>query len=181
MQIGEAERTLLEIDRVRRDTRRDLRGSWFVNVVIGVFFAGSTAVALLASSATLPSLYWAIGVPAGLGLIVWSETRREREIGAEAPLADPALLVVGLIIAGVLLVNGVTDSDVAWAYPVAAGWLALAVIDRDLLLGAAGAALLVIATGVIAIAPADAWAWTQGAMAALLIAAGLVGRAWQRS
>ncbi len=177
MQIGEAQRTLLEVDRVRRDTRRDLHPVWFANVVIGVFFLGATVCALVAPSATLPIVWWAAGVPLGLGLIVRHELRRERAIGAEAPLADPALLVFGLIVAGVLLVNGVSDSEVAWAYPVAAGWLALAALYRDALMGAAGVALAVIATVVLAVGPQDAWAWVQLPMALLLIGAGLAARA----
>jgi hypothetical protein len=180
MQIGEAQRTLVEIDRVRRDTRRDLHPTWFANLVLGVFFAGATACSLLATSATLPILWWAIGLPATLGLVVWQEIRRERAIGAEAPLADPALLVVGLITAGVLFVNGVTGSDAAWGFVVAAGWLALAALYRDALLLAAGVALLVITTGVIAVEPESAWAWVQLPMALMLIAIGLVGRAWGR-
>jgi hypothetical protein len=180
MQIGEAQRTLLEIDRVRRDTRRDLHPTWFANLVLGLFFVGATACSLFASSATVPSLWWAIGLPGSLALIVWHEAKREREIGAEAPLADPSLLIVGLITAGVLLVNGVTDSDVAWSYVVAAGWLALAAIYRDVLLLAAGVALAVIATGVVAVGPDHAWAWVQLPMALMLIGIGLVGRAWGR-
>jgi hypothetical protein len=180
MQIGEAQRTLLEIDRVRRDTRRDLHPTWFANLVLGLFFVGATACSLLAPSATLPVIWWAVGLPVSLGLVVWHEVRREREIGAEAPFADPALLVVGLIASGVLLVNGVTGSDVAWSYVVAAGWLALAAIYRDGLLLTAGVALAAIATGVIAVGPESAWAWVQLPMALMLVAIGLVGRAWGR-
>jgi hypothetical protein len=180
MQIGEAQRTLLEVDRVRRDTRRDLHPTWFANLVLGLFFAGATVCSLVAPSATLPTVWWAVGLPLSLGLIVWHEARREQALGAEAPLADPALLVVGLITAGVLLVNGATDSDVAWGYVVAAGWLGLAAIYRDALLLIAGVALAVIATGAIAVGPEDAWAWVQLPMALMLIAIGLVGRAWDR-
>jgi hypothetical protein len=132
--------------------------------------------ALVATSATLPSVYWAIGVPLGLALIAGYEVRRERRIGAESRLADPALGAFLAIAAGVLAVNGLTDSDVAWAFPVALGWLALAAIDRDALMGAAGVALMAIAVVVIAVDPVDAWAWTQLAMAGLLIAAGIAAR-----
>jgi hypothetical protein len=109
MQIGEARQTLLEIDRVRRDTRRDLHPTWFVNVVIGVFFAGATLLALAApDDATLNNVYWAIGIPLGF-------------------------------------------------------------------------ALAAITTAVIAVAPADAWAWVQLPMAGLLIAAGLAARGWEHA
>lgn len=181
MQIGDAQRTLREIDRVRRDTRRDLHPTWFVNLVIGVFFAGATVLALAApDSALVNSLYWAIGIPVGVVLIIRHEARREQAIGAEAPIADPALVVFGLIIVGVLAINALTASDAAWAYAVAAGWLAIAARYRDALMCAAGVALAAITTGVIAVDPVDAWAWVQLPMAALLIAAGLTARAWER-
>jgi hypothetical protein len=179
MQIGDARQTLLEIDRVRRDTRRDLHPIWFSNLVVGAFFAGATILALVADSATVVNLYWAIGIPLGFALIVRFEVRRERRIGAESSLKDPALLVWGLILAGVLAMNAATGSDAAWGYPVALGWLAIAAVYRDALMCTAGVALLAITTAVIAVEPVDAWAWVQLPMAGLLIAAGLVGRAWE--
>ncbi len=182
MQIGEARQTLLEIDRVRRETRRDLHPTWFVNVVIGAFFAGATLLALAApDDATLNTVYWAIGIPLGLVLIVRHEARREREVGAEAPLADPALLAFGLIVVACVAINRLTDSDAAWGYAVALGWLAIAALYRDALMCTIGVALAAITTAVVAAAPADAWAWVQLPMAGLLIAAGLVARAWERS
>ncbi len=107
----------------------------YSNIVVGIFFAGATLVSLLATSAALPTLYWALGLPAGLALIVLYEMRRERAIGA---------------------------------------------IYRDVLMAGAAFALTAIAIATIAVDPPDGWAWTQGAMAALLIAAGIVGRSWER-
>ncbi len=61
-------------------------------------------------------------------LIVRHEARREREVGAEAPLADPALLVFGLIVVACLAINSLADSDAAWGYAVVLGWLAIAAV-----------------------------------------------------
>lgn len=184
MHASEAEHTVREIERVRRDTRRTLHPVWFANVVTGVFFLGATLVAALAGSAALPNAYWAIGVPVGLALIVRHEIRRERALGAEARLADPSLAILVALIAGVVVVNRLTDGsfgEVAWLYPVAAGWLAFAAHSRDAPLSAAAVALLAIATAIVAIEPADAWIWAQLAMALLLLAAGPVERAWERA
>jgi hypothetical protein len=182
MQASEAELTLQEVERVRRDTRRRLHPLWFANVVVALFFLGATAVAALADSSTLAIAYWLIGVPAGLALIIRHDMRNESRLGAEARLADPANAVLIALIAGVVLVNRVTDGDfgdVAWVYPVAAGWLGFAALYRDAPLAAAAGALVAIGTAIVAIDPADPWIWAQLTMALLLLAAGLVEKAWE--
>ena len=107
--------------------------------------------------------------------------RRERELGAEAPLADPGVAIVAALIAGVIAVNLLTESTVLWVYPVALGWLALSAVYRDVTMTAAGVALAVIATAIIAVDPATPGLWAQGAVALLLLAAGLAGRARERA
>jgi hypothetical protein len=184
MHATEAESTLREIERVRRDTRRTLHPLWFANVVTGVFFLGATLVGALAGSAALPIAYWAIGVPLGLTLIVRRDMRHERALGAEARLADPANAILLALIAGVVIVHRLTDGSfgqVAWLYPVALGWLGFAALYRDGPMLAAAVALAAIGTAIIAIEPAEPWIWAQLTMALLLIAAGLVERAWERA
>jgi hypothetical protein len=181
MATGDAERTLRELDRVRHATRRTLHRQWFANLVVGVFFLGATLAAAVASGPALPIAYWAVGVPLGLALIVAVEARREQAIGAEARTGDPALGILAAIVAGVIAANQLTESPVAWALPVAVGWLAIGGVYRDGLMTAAGAALAVIATALLVADPAGAWAWSQLAMALLLVAAGLAGRAAERA
>jgi hypothetical protein len=178
---SDAERTLLEIERVRHHTRRTLHPTWYENLVVGLFFLGATLTSAVASGRTLPIAYWAIGVPLGLALIVRHALRRERELGAEAPLADPGSAIFAATVAGVIVLNQLTDSPVAWAYAVAAGWLALGAVLRDALMTAAGVALAVIATGIVAVEPSGAGLWAQLALALLLIAAGVAGRAQERA
>ena len=181
MKTGEAERTLMEIERVRHRTRRTLHPQWYANVVVGVFFLGAGLVSAVAAGPTLPRVYLAVGIPAGLALIIRHEMRRERELGAQARAADPALGIFFAIVAGIIVVNQLTESQVAWAYPVAVGWLAVGAVYRYRLMTAAGVALALIATAVIAIEPSGAGAWTQLAMSLLLIAAGLAGRRQERA
>ena len=183
MQVNEAERTLQEVARVRRATRRDLHPLWYANVVVGLFFLGATLVAAVATGPALPIAYWAIAGLAGLALIVRDEVRRERALGAESRWTDPAIGILVAIVAGIFALNQLTSGafgEVAWIYAVAAGWVAMAALYRDALMGAAAVALAVIGTGVAAIEPAAPGLWVQGAMAVLLVAAGLAGRAWER-
>jgi hypothetical protein len=75
-----------------------------------------------------------IGVPLGLALIVClPAVRLEREIGAEARILDPSFGIFVAIVAGVIATNQLTDSNVARAYPVTAGRLAIGAVHRDAL------------------------------------------------
>ncbi len=76
-------------------------------------------------------------------------------------MTDPGVLVVAALIAGVIAINLLTESTVAWAYPVALGWLGLAAVYRDPPMSAAAAALAVTATAMLALDPAHAGLWTQ--------------------
>jgi hypothetical protein len=176
METGEAERTLLEIDRVRHRTRRALHARWFSNLVVGVFFLGATLTSAVADSATLPLVYWAVGIPLGLAAIVIAAVRRERALGAEAPVNDPDLAIFVAIVVAVVIVNRLTDSAVAWAYPVAAGWVAIGAVYRESLMTAAGVALAVIATVLLVAEPSGAGLWCQLALGLLLVGAGIAGR-----
>jgi hypothetical protein len=183
MQVSEAERTLQEVARVRRATRRDLHPLWYANLVVGLFFLGATLVAAVATGPALPIAYWAVAAPAGLALIVRDEVRRERALGAESRWTDPAMGILAAIAAGIFALNQLTSGsfgDVAWIYAVAAGWAAMAALYRDALMGAAAVALAVIGTGVAAVEPASPGLWAQGALALLLVAAGVAGRSWER-
>ena len=131
MATGDAERTLRELERVRHATRRTLHRHWFANLVFGVFFLGAT----LAS---------AVGVRSRAADRVLGDRRAARirpdragpdaagaAIGAEARAADPALGIFAAIVAGVVAVNLLTGQPVAWAFPVAAGWLVVGAVYRD--------------------------------------------------
>jgi hypothetical protein len=184
MQASEAQQTLSEIERVRRETRRDLHPLGYGNVVAGLFFAGATLCSAVASGPALPIAYWVIGATVGLALIVRHEMRRERELGAEARITDPEFGIFLVMIAGIAAVNALTSGTfgkVAWAYPVAAAWLVLAARYRDAAMRTAGVAFIAAATAIFVLEPGSEGLWTQLAMAILLIAAGLAGQARERA
>jgi hypothetical protein len=175
MQATDAERVLSEVERVRGRARRDLHSASYPNLVIGVFFLGATACSALAPGAALPIAWWVVGLPMALTLIA----RRERELGVESRL-DASFAIFAATIAGVVAVHALTDGvvdQVGWAYPVAAGWLAIAYVYREPLMGGAGIVFAATATALLAAAPDGAGLWTQLALALLLIAVGLVSRA----
>jgi len=184
MQVTDAQRTLREIERVRSETRRDLHPLSYANVVVGLFFLGATVCALVASGRALPIAYWGIGLTVVFVLVGRHEAQRERAIGAEARLGDPSTLVFLGTVGGVALAHALTDGafgEIAWIYPVAAGWLALAVLYREVSMGVAAGAFLVIGTAFGAAGVHHAGLWAQGAMALLLIATGLLGRTRERA
>ena len=178
---SEAQDTLREIDRVRHHTRRVLHPTWYENLVVGTFFLGATAAAAFGGDSSLAAVYWAVGVPLGLALIIRHALRRERALGAEAPMTGPGAWIAAALIAGVIAVNLLTEDTVLWAYPVALGWLGLAAVYRDPPMSAAGVALAAVATAMLALDPAHAGLWTQLALALLLLAAGLASRARERA
>ena len=44
MEPSEAERTILDVERLRRSTRHALNPIWFPNIAFGLFFLGTAAV-----------------------------------------------------------------------------------------------------------------------------------------
>jgi hypothetical protein len=119
-----------------------------------------------------------------LALIVGSDLRRERTLGAETRVLEPATGILLALFAGVLVVHQLTDGSlgqVAWLYPVAAGWLGIAWLFRDAPLCAAAVALAAVGIALVAIEPAEPGLWAQLTMALLLLAAGTVERARERA
>lgn len=179
MDASEARRALADVDRLRHDTRRRLHPLWFENLVVGVFFLAATLASAVAIGPAVAAAVWIGGGAAALALIVAHAVRRERALGAESRLPDASFAVLAGIAAGVVAAHALTSGtlgEVAWTFPVAAGWLALAALYRDALMAAAAAGLAAVALALLAAAPDHAGLWAQGAMGALLITAGLAGR-----
>ena len=61
MEPSEAERTILDVQRLRRSTRHALNPIWFPNIAFGLFFIGTAAVGFLDLANTPASLYWVLG------------------------------------------------------------------------------------------------------------------------
>ena len=122
-----------------------------------------------------------MGVPLGLALIIRHALRRERALGAEAPIADPGAWIAVALIAGVIAVNLLTEDSVLWAYPVALGWLGLAPCTAIPRCPRPASRSPSSRRRCSPLDPAHAGLWTQLALALLLLAAGLASRARERA
>ena len=149
--------TLQAIERVRAETRANLRTFWFPLLVFGSLTLASAAAIVLAGPAAV-GVYWSVAAPLGVVVTFRYYHRREQGLGLEArpaPYVATAIgMMVGCFLAGALgdqLVSSVT----AMLGPnllVSAGYLVFAYLDRSLPLAGvaivlAGTALALQATG----------------------------------
>jgi len=172
MSHAEAEHTLSEVARVRDRTRRALHPIWFSNIVVGAYFTGSAAVMALDAGLAVSLTYQIAGAALGLALIVAYAVRSERELGIESRLWDPALAIVGAIIAAAILLDG----ELAPLFAAAAGTAALGVVLRDRFELAAGVAIAVAAVAIAVLDPSEPWMWGNLALGLSLLGAGLAAR-----
>jgi hypothetical protein len=179
MEPSQAERTILDVDRVRRSTRHALNPIWYPNIAFGVFFAGTALVAFAGLDGTVATIYWVVGGLVASGLVVRHYARVESALGVQAPLLDASTVVLLALIAGVVAANVLTDGDAnafAPTYVGAAGTLAMGVVLRDRIELAAGAAIALVATAVAVLSPDQPGAWANLGLGLSLLVAGLVGR-----
>lgn len=179
MRPSEAERTIVEVERVRRDTRHAMNPIWYPNIVFGLFFAGTAIVALLGASGRATGVYWTLGGLLANLLVVSHYARAERALGVQSPVVDASTVIVIALIVGVVFANVLTTGDAnafAPLYVGAAAALAMGVVLRDRVELAAGAAIAVIATAVAVFSPPDPGIWGNFGLGVALVAAGLVGR-----
>jgi hypothetical protein len=170
MEHAEATRTLDDVARMRRSTRRAVHPVWFSNVVAGAFFAGSAAIMALDAGKAVSLAYWIGAGAIGLALIVAHSVRLERELGVESRPTDPILAIVAAIVAAAILLDGELVLFVA-----AAGTLAVGVLLRDRYEVAAGVAIAAVGAAILALDPAEPWLWGNLGLGLSLLAAGLAG------
>jgi hypothetical protein len=171
----DAERTLEAVEHARRGTRRTLHAVWYSNLVAGAFFAGAGLVSAVEPPDAVALAYWVLGAVLGLGLIFRHSIRLERELGVESRAWDATGGIVLAMIAGILLVNRLTDVEVAGLYVGAAAALAIGAQLRDPIEAAAGVAIALVATVLILVDPAQPWVWGNLGLGAVLLAAGAAG------
>jgi hypothetical protein len=171
----DAERTLEAVERARRGTRRTLHAVWYSNLVAGAFFVSAGVLAAIEPPDGVALAFWALGVAAGLALIVRHSMRLERELGVEGRIWDATGGIVLAMIAGIVLVNRLTDVEVAGLYVGAAGAIAIGAQLRDPIEAAAGVAIAVLATAIILVDPSEPWVWGNVGLGAALMAAGAAG------
>lgn len=181
MERQEAERTIVDVERIRRDTRHALNPVWFGNLAFGLFFAGTAVLGFAGASADLTSLYWILGGVLVITLVVRHYARLERALGVESPALDASTAVVLAMFAGILAANLLTSglaSAVAPPCVAALGLVALGLILRDGIEIAAGVNIALVATLVAAMAPDTPALWSNLGVGVVLVVAGLAGRRW---
>jgi len=181
MKPQDAERTILEIERVRRETRHALNPIWFGNLAFGLFLAGAAVLAFADAGAVVISLYWLLAGAVTLAVVIRFYARHERALGAESPVLDGSTAVLLAMLAGIFAANLATSglaNAVMPLYVAALGLVALGVILHDGIEVAAGVNAAAVATIVAAVGPEEPGAWSNLGVAAILVVAGLLGRRW---
>ena len=179
MEPSEAERTILDVERVRRSTRHALNPIWYPNIAFGLFFAGTAILAFLGLGDTPALVYWVLGGLLTIGLVVRYYARVESELGVISPTIDASTLVLLALIAGVVAANVLAEGDAsayAPTYVGAAGTVAMGLVLRDRVELAAGVAIALVATAVALLSPEMPGAWANLGLGLSLLVAGLVGR-----
>lgn len=181
MERQDAERTIIDVERIRRATRHALNPVWFGNLAFGVFFAGTAAIGFAGASADQTSLYWLLGGVLVFALVIRHYARLERALGAESPVLDGSTAVVLAMFAGILAANLLTSglaNAVAPLYVAALGLVVLGLVLRDPIEVAAGVNAAAVATLVAAVGPDQPGLWSNLGLAVVLVVAGLIGRRW---
>jgi hypothetical protein len=176
---SEAERTILDVRRLRRSTRHALNPIWYPNIGFGLFFIGTALVAFAELGTTAALTYWVLGGLLTMSLVVRYYARVEESLGVRSSFLDASTLVVLALIVGVVAANVLAEghaSAFAPTYVGAAGTLALGVVLRDRVELAAGLAIALVATAVAVTSPAEPGAWANLGLGLSLLVAGLVGR-----
>ncbi len=185
MDPEDAKRTLEAIERARVGARRTLRSSWFVNVVLGGLLVGAGALGAIEPSDAIATVYWVGGLLGAAGAIFVYFTRRERACGIESRAWDSTLTLLAALIAALVIVNRVVDAnDIAVAVCVvsAIAMAGFAWLARDPVQGLAAGAVGVLAVVFTAVdLGSEPGVWINLGIGAVLLAAGIVGRARERA
>jgi hypothetical protein len=178
MEPSEAERTIVDVERIRRSTRHALNPIWFPNIAFGLFFVGTALVAFAGLGEDVASMYWLAGGLLTISLVVRHYARAEAALGVQSPMFDASTFVLLALLAGVIAANLLTGTEDAFVptYVGAAGTLAMGVVLRDRIELAAGVAIALVATAVAISGPEPPGAWANLGLGVSLLVAGLVGR-----
>lgn len=173
----EAEAMLEGLQGIRRTTRRDVQSFWFPLTLFGALSLVSLPLAGIGSA-----IFWALAAPAAMVAIGAYYGRRERQLGVSGP-ARPYVVVSLAMVAGAFVISGLAPDrwkGVAWAFPIAAGYLAFGLIDRSRLLSGLGMFMAAVPVWAV-LAGVNHRDKVVGALiAGAVLASGLVVRRWER-
>ena len=158
MDVRSAAEALDEVERLRRETRRQSRAGveqlWLPLILFGGLVLLTPAIEALFGGRAV-RIYWAVAGPAGTILCGWYYRKRELQIGLEVPALPYLLVSVGIVVGSLVLgwIGGITDSQLAWVGPplvVCAGYAIFAWLDRSAGLAILAAALTAVTLGLYA-------------------------------
>jgi hypothetical protein len=181
MERQEAERTLLEVERVRRETRHRLNPVWFGNLAFGLFLLGTAVLDFAGAGGIVVSVYWLVALVLTSVVVGRFYARQEHALGVSTPWFDGSMLILLLMFAGIVAANIFTTELANAVMPLsvaALGIVALGLYLRDRIDVAAGIAVAVVATAIAAIGPEHPGQWGNLGIAVVLVVAGLAGRRW---
>ena len=178
MAEADAAQTLGEVERLRERTRYAVEWGWFAFLVFGGAVLLSVPFALADDGSAL-GVYWLVAGPLGVAVTLYGI----RSMEVQAGVLDRRELSYGIVIAAmvaVAIVIGWTAegiaSEVGQAFPIGAGLLVIAAIDRSRLVAMTGASIVVLGIALLIAEPAHAKAWVALGEGIILIWAGLVAR-----
>jgi hypothetical protein len=173
--------TLAELERVSERTRATLRSFWYPLVVIGALTLGAGALKSFAS-ATVLGIYWLLGYSASFLAIGRYYAVRARRVGVAEDARPYVAFWIAFVFASFFLP---TIAARIWSYNaayvtesliIAIGYVALARLQRSILLALVGAAIGAFGVVVGIARPAhEAAVWYFG-VGAVLVLTGLYAR-----
>jgi hypothetical protein len=170
-------RTLGEVERLRERTRYAVEWGWIPFLIFGAVVLLSVPFALIDGSAL--GVYWLFAGPVGVLATLYAIRSLEVRTGVFERNEYLYALVITAMVAGAIVVGWTADgigSEVGHTFPIGAGLLVIAAIDRSALVAWTGAAVIVLGVVLLAAEPANAKAWVALGEGAILIAAGLTVR-----
>lgn len=177
MSETDASQTLQDVERIRSSARELLDVSWFPFLLWGSLVMTSAVFTQIGDGDAAIALYWMIAAPSGVVATALYYHRRESAIGLfdrREPLyiATAVAMVIGAMLAGAL--GEGTFAEVGPVYPIAAGLLVFAAINRSVLVAVTAIALAAAATILLITEPDEAALYAALSEGAIMLGAGAV-------
>lgn len=175
---NEAVQILDEVEKIRDHTRASLEWGWLAFFVFGAATLLSAAFTRIDDGDTL-GLYWLVAGPVACLLLLAAVRHVEVETGVFDRNERAYVVVIGgmvaLAIAAGYGLNGLS-SDVGPLFPIGAGLLVIAAIDRSRFVAVVGGLILALGALLAIAGPSHADTWAALGEGAILVGAGLLAR-----
>jgi hypothetical protein len=178
---ADAAQTLGEVERLRERTRYAVEWGWIPFLIFGAAVLISVPFALDDGSAL--GIYWLVAGPIGVLATMYAVRSLEVRTGIVERNEYAYAIVIAAMVAAAIVVGWTGEgigSEVGHTFPIGAGLLVIATIDRSALVALTGVAIIALGFALLIVEPDDAKAWVALGEGLILIAAGLtVRRVWR--